>query len=477
MARKRMDLKRPKTRIMLNIGALLDIPNSIIVTGAKGESIFMGSFSDVNAITGAGNSYKSVLLYYMNLAAANVIAATHSPYLIIYDTENNVSETRIRELSRRFEYLEGDIFDKDTGFIDYTDKSVTHGDAWWNDTKAFMRDVIKNEPMVEYTAFVDKEGKTKKDFLPTLTILDSISKFESKASLEMLDRAKKDDSSTNTYFMRAGLFKTKVLGEMSMLAPAANFYISMTAHIGKKSEMDENKYSKPVKTLNYLKEGEALKNVPKEFTYLTKILYKVSGMQNLKADDNNSPLYPMSGGSDNKTDLNLLRLEVIRSKYGNSGSTLPILVSQSEGVLPTLSEFHYIKTNGYFGLDGGNRSFNVTFLPKVSLSRTTIRTKINNSKKLRRAIQIASDLLQIKTFKPEIERVGLYMSPKDLYDTLISKGYDWEDILNTRSWFAIDQYNKDIDYFLSTLDLLKMASGEYTPYWLVKEKKNDKRKK
>ena len=472
MARKRIRSERPKQRIMLNVGALLDIPSSVVITGAKGESIIMGGVADIEAIAGAGNSFKSVILYHMALAAANVVASTHQAYVQIYDTENNITESRIESLARKFEYLQGDIFDHDDGIIDYTDKSVSHGDEWWNNVKSFLSDVCKDKKdMVDYTGIVDKKGKPHKDFLPTVVVLDSFSKFESKASLDMLEKSKKDDSSTNTYFMKAGAFKSKMLTELSMLAPKGNAFFLTSAHIGTKSTMDENKYSKPVKTLGYMKDTEALKNTTKEFTYLTKILYKSLGTSQLKADDNISPLYPMKGAVDTKTDLNVVKIETIRNKNGASGVIIPLVVSQSEGVLPSLTEFHYVKSNGYYGLDGNPRSFHSVFLPSVSLSRTTVRTKLDGNSKLRRAISITADLLQLAEHKPELKRMGLLLSPVELHQAIVERGYDWNDLLETRSWFAINQYSDKLPPFLSTIDLLRMAHNDYHPYWMPKHPK------
>ena len=472
MARKRIRSERPKQRIMLNVGALLDIPSSVVITGARGESIVMGGVADIEAIAGAGNSFKSVILYHMALAAANVVASTHQAYVQIYDTENNITESRIESLARKFDYLQGDIFDHDDGVIDYTDKSVSHGDEWWNNVKTFLSDVCKDKKdMVEYTGIVDKKGNAHKDFLPTVIVLDSFSKFESKASLDMLEKSKKDDSSTNTYFMKAGAFKSKMLTELSMLAPKGNAFFLTSAHIGTKSTMDENKYSKPVKTLGYMKDTEALKNTTKEFTYLTKILYKSLGTSPLKADDNISPLYPMKGAVDTKTDLNVVKIETIRNKNGASGVIIPLVISQSEGVLPDLTNFHYIKSNGYYGLDGNPRSFHSVFLPSVSLNRTTIRTKLDGNSKLRRAISITADLLQLAEHKPEIKRMGLLMSPAELHQAIVERGYDWNDLLDTRSWFAIDQYSDKLPPFLSTIDLLRMGHGDYHPYWMPKQTK------
>ena len=110
--------------------------------------------------------------------------------------------------------------------------------------------------------------------------------------------------------------------------------------------------------------------------------------------------------------------------------------------------------------------------PDVSLSRTTIRNKIDSEPRLRRAINITSELLQLSIFNPELETQGLMCTPKELYEDIKKLGYDWNVLLDTRGYWTIDQYTNKVP-FLSTVDLLKMRKGLYTPYFLKdnKEKK------
>jgi hypothetical protein len=42
-------------------------------------------------------------------------------------------------------------------------------------------------------------------------------------------------------------------------------------------------------------------------------------------------------------DLNQVSLRQLRGKSGMTGFVLNLIVSQTEGVLPSLSEFHYLK--------------------------------------------------------------------------------------------------------------------------------------
>ena len=54
---------------------------------------------------------------------------------------------------------------------------------------------------------------------------------------------------------------------------------------------------------------------------------------------------------------------------------------------------------------------------------------------------------------------------KELDEDIKKLGYDWNVLLETRGYWTPNQYEHPIP-FLSTVDLLKMRVGKYTPYWL-----------
>jgi len=169
-----------------------------------------------------------------------------------------------------------------------------------------------------------------------------------------------------------------------------------------------------------------------------------------------------------QSELQLITLRALRNKGGKSGFDLKIVVSQDEGILPTLTEFHHIKSNRY-GISGNDRNYSIDLYPVVSLSRTTVRDKIDSDKKLRRAINIVSEMKQIEVHHPIYRELGYTCTPKELYDDLKKMGYDWDMILSdTRGWWAIDNYSNKLPKYLSTLDLLRIRKGEYTPYWRSK---------
>jgi hypothetical protein len=105
-------------------------------------------------------------------------------------------------------------------------------------------------------------------------------------------------------------------------------------------------------------------------------------------------------------------------------------------------------------------------LPDVSLQRTTLRKQINENYALRRALEITSEMLQMQyLFSPAGKQY--LCTPEDLYNDLIAMGYDWDTLLNkTRGYWIFEEEDNNNLPFLSTMDLLRMRGGVYTPYWL-----------
>jgi hypothetical protein len=153
----------------------------------------------------------------------------------------------------------------------------------------------------------------------------------------------------------------------------------------------------------------------------------------------------------------------LRSKSGVSGNVYELIVSQREGVLPSLTEFHYIKGADRFGISGTLQHYTLDLYPDVKLGRTTVRSKIDNDPLLRRAINITSELCQMHQYMRDCKDV--LCTPTQLYHDLKEMGYDWNVLLNTRGWWTLNNDEHTVPY-LSTYDLLAMRKGTYKPYWL-----------
>lgn len=461
-------------KIMINIGALLDVPTAAIVTGMKGESIFNGGLGNVTGVAGAGNNFKSSLIHYMMLSAADrVIEGTGVTAMTTYDTECNIVLNRLDYLASKFERLPDNVTAGENIAWEITDKDKMPANKWMVDLNKYIEDKTKDKSVkVKLECFKDPyTGKEMEISIPTFVEIDSITEFEPESTMDMLT-SDLDTSESNTYAMKQGLFKTKVLSTIPAMANRSNTYFLMTAHIGQKIDMATGpaKYQQPTRALQFLKQGDSLKGVSTKFTFLLNNAWFANTASVLTNQSTKLAEYPRHGEDEQKTDLNVVRLTQLRGKNGGSGFTIELVVSQTDGVLPSLSEFHFIKENGRFGLEGSNTNYHLDLLPDVNLSRTTVRGKLDENPKLRRAVNITAELLQCKIFQPSVIADGLICTPKELYEDIKKLGYDWDVLLDTRGYWTINQYSNKVP-FLSTIDLLKMRKGEYTPYFLDKDKK------
>jgi hypothetical protein len=464
-----MDLKQnvftpaPVIKTMINIGCLFDIPTGTYIKGLKGEHILNGGLGTLTGFVGMGNSFKSTLMHFSMLTAMSRMSKRTSSST--YDTEINVHETHLKTFIHGIpEFYGEDIID--TGRWIITDKTVYHGDQWYDIFKEFMENKKKNSKSITIKLPFPNRDRTGnlETILPTFNEVDSLSEFVTQDVIKMQNDNSLGEKGANTVFMRQGLQKNRFLAEIPALAGGSGTYVLMVAQIGDKFEMDPNN-PKPNK-LAHLKGDIKIKGVPEKFTFIMNNCWHCYGTVPLINQTTKAPEYPRDG-EDNlhgDTDLSVVRIRQLRGKSGPSGMAMEILVSQQEGVLPSLTEFHYIKESERWGLDGSLINYNLVFCPDIKLSRTTVRGKIDRHPELRRGLNIASELLQINELwhhiKPELK-----LTPKQLYDGLIALGYDWSVLLNTRGWWAPEGEFEDIP-FLSTMDLILCAVGKYIPYWM-----------
>jgi len=437
---------------LLNVGVLQDVPTATFIVGEKGETIMAGGCDLITGFTGPGNSFKSTLAMHFMLS----ILDRYASFSMVHDTEINMKVQRIINLSTHIGDLHKWLTSNFTDLINLSSKSNMYADEWFAKFKKVC-DLSAAQKLITW----DGMGGLKT--VPVSTgLLDSISEAESKKSADMLD-VDKDDTSTSTYYMRTGLFKSKMVTELPRYCFKANNRLMLTAHISGKIDMEANKYNKPDKALSQLKDGEAIKGVSSKFNFLISTVYKSIGLSVLKNSTTRLAEYPSKGASQHETDLYKVKVKTLRCKSGATGLVTEIVVSQSEGVLNTLTEFEFLKQNKKFGFSGNDRNYAHVLLPEVKLQRTSIRPTIDENAKLRRAINISSELLQLHQLRPNTD--GL-CTVEELHASLIEKGYDWDDLLETRGWYHPNNYDwKKYGRYLSIIDFLNIRLGTYTPFW------------
>lgn len=462
----------PRTTPTFNIGCLLDIITGFPVRGMKGETIINGGLHQLNGGTGEANSAKTGFQLYQCLT---VVSRYKPSSLVIYDAEKTLPRERIVNQAKfiapdlvTIETAEDGTTYEELDRIAISTPSEYRGDEFYAAFKEYGENRPKLKADYINTPIKDaKSGKPISILAPDIAFIDSFSKFSTGATEKIQDEADIGDSKQNTLFLKDGLVKTQMMNEIPNIASKYGLYFVMTAQIGENKQLDP--YKAPRETLSFLKNGLKLKRVPDDYRYYMHNLWFNFKMKALLNSGTKAPEYPKNSEENQaKGDTDLQEIVVInlRGKSGASGKPISILFSQSEGIKASLTEFHFIKTEG-FGLEGSAQNYALSLYPDVKLSRTTVRTKIDEDAKLRTAIKLTSDLLQI-TQEWRFLPPGLICDAKTLYEDIKAKGYDWDVLLQSRSYWTFDQYENPLP-FLSIMDLLYMREGSYTPYWLEKK--------
>jgi hypothetical protein len=461
----------PALRPSYNVGAGLDIPTGTWLRGKYGESILNGGAGALTGFVGIGNQYKTTMVEYeIGQIFARYIVRLDNGQALSYDTESNKSESRLSHIVGQLEGITPDNNPVTNAKWIITDKGKALGDEFHEQYKQLVADKLKNrDKLLMATPFLDRDGSNFKDLIPTPVCVDSMSEFETTDVADMKEENALGEKGGNTIFMRQGLAKMRMFTELPRLIDQGNTPYFMTAHIGKYIAMDP--HAPQPKKLQFLKNGDVVKGVSDKFFFSTTAAWQCTNASPYNNDGSKGPEYPADSSDNMKMDTDLMSVTItlLRNKYGRSGLTHVVMVSQELGVLPSLTEFHYIKTVDRFGFATANtQNYELVLCPEIKLSRTTIRTKIAKHPELRRALNILSEMLQ--TIQLTTDKEGVFCTPQQLHDDLVAMGYDWPTLLATRGWWTYDNDKHPVP-FLSSMDLLRMRRGLYVPYWWPKDKK------
>lgn len=458
----------PQLRPRPCLGSLLDIPCGRYHEGKHGDMLLNGGFSNFVGVGGRGNTFKTALTLSQSII---VLDRYENTSLTVYDTEITFSWDRIQDMSSRaqFDFQEA----VDAGRIGLTSAAEHSGNEWWSIVRELSKDRAKNAKKEKIdTPFVNDKGDPIKAFPPNIHLLDSMSQLETDAISGIYDKNQIDDSASNTDALRGGAIKTRMVMQIPQITSQGGITLLATAHVGDTFELDP--YAPKSKKLQFMKNGIKFKNVPEKFTFLSSICWYVSSATPLLNQSTKAAEYPLKAYKDmaGDTDLQELILMNVRNKHGQTGQTLRLIVSQTEGLLPSLSEYHYLKSRkdkfGLVGPEGIQKSWRLAIYPDLLLKRTTLRDTIDEDPKLRRALEITSEMAQMQDYWPDMPAEDR-IDPEDLYNRLKDMGYDWDILLDTRGYWTFDHYTNPVKP-LSTMDLINMYHGKYVPFWYEKGK-------
>ena len=452
----------PTLRPLLNTGCLMDIPTGTYHTGVHGESILNGGHAVLTGIGGRGNTYKSTVAHHIQLT---ILDRYIRSVWNMYDTEMSFGEKRAKALST-FKPRIKDAELVDEGRLLITDSTVYSGNKWFDEIKEYVEEKLKDKDSFGTLPFPDKHGKPMRSPLPSLALVDSLSRMTVDAVDAILDKNSVGESGNNMSAAKDAGSKHQMLIQMPALTARGGLYMTLTAHVDDELKLDP--YAPNTKKLSFLKNQLKFKYVSNQYHFLMNNLWYCFDASAIKNSTTKASEYPRGPHDTDPANNDLMRVTIqnLRGKYGASGNPLELMVSQSQGVLVGLSEFHYIKSYKRYGLGGNDRNYYLELCPDISLSRTTVRTKINENPALQRGLEIASEMCQIRNLWLHLEDKYL-IEPKELYENIKARGYDWDTLLTkTRGYWIFEEDAKDEPLmFLSTMDLLKMSQGEYHPYW------------
>jgi hypothetical protein len=442
----------------------MDIPCGRYHKGKHGDMILNGGFSNFIGFGGRGNTFKTALALANSL---RVLDRYDQSRLTIYDTEITFSIDRIEDMATRFKNL--DYIDAvETGRIMLTSAAEHSGNAWWKIVRDQAEERMKDsKKLKKATPFLDMKKEPIKAFQPEIHFLDSMSQLQTDAVEEIYAKHEIDAGAANTDALRGAAIKTRLVMQVPQVTAGGGMTLLATAHVGDEMKLDP--YAPAKQQLAFLKKGLKFKNTPEKFTFLTSNCWVVTDASPLINKGTKAPEYPLPGFNDavGDTDLQELNLINVRSKSGPTGHTFKLIISQTEGLLPSLSEYHYLKERkdkfGLIGPEGVQKSWRLVLYPETLLKRTTVRDVIDDDVRLQRALEFTSELCQIYEYWPDFERKDI-VEPQALYDKLIELGYDWNVLLDTRGYWTFDHYENEVPP-LSTMDLINMYHERYVPFW------------
>lgn len=455
----------PQIRPRPCIGSLMDIPCGRYHKGEHGDMVLNGGFSNFIGMGGRGNTFKTTLALSCSL---RVLDRIPEATLTIFDTEITFAWDRVEDLASRFPNL--DYYGaQEEGRIVLTSAAEHSGNEWWHIIRDRAEERAKQKKKMQLsTPFFDKGEKPIPSFAPEIHLLDSMSQLQTDAIDEIYQKNEIDAGAANTDALRGAAIKTRLVMQVPQITAAGGITLIATAHVGDEMKLDP--YAPSMQKLAFLKKGLKFKNVPEKFTFLTSNCWVVSDASLLISKTTKAAEYPLEGFKDNAGDTDLQELTVInvRSKSGPTGHTFKLIVSQTEGLLPSLSEFHYLKTRkdkfGLEGPEGVHKDWRLSLYPETLLKRTSVRSAIDADPRLQRALEITSEMGQIYDYWSDFPREDM-IDPKDLYSRLKEMGYDWNVLLNTRGYWTFNHYENLETPPLSTMDLINMYHGRYVPFW------------
>lgn len=442
-----IEITSSEDTVGFNTGTLFDLATGKFELGIEGKWWLNGGLGAfVTGVVGTNGSYKTT---WANSIIARSLGIYPGTEEVVDDTENTLDRDKERALAMAEEF---DIDPKRVMWLKGVDYPL---DELFKIVMIICQRKQENKKkyMVK-TPFIDPLTLQPLEvWQPTYLFVDSITELICSAEEELITGAKGvgvGDKASNTVYMLDGNKKTMFIRTMRRLAQQHGIIFVGTGHYDKKIQMDM--YSPNPKETQWGKADYATRGCGSKFKFLTGIYARVSAA--LLQDSNKEALY--QDGATPANDINEVSVMVERCKANRSGCIVPFVVSQTKGLLNAVSNYHYLRINDYFGLNGNKQKQQPALMPDLTISRNTIREVTDSNAQVRRAIEVTAHLkfIQLNWITKNMP-YDMSITPQALFDKLISdKNKNLvERVLNSRGYWT---YADDGKEYLSVFDILDM---------------------
>ena len=449
---KTIDFGTRRIPFCANTNSLYDFQIGKFIRGMDGKWYIDGGVNrSINGATGRKHTFKSTFMIAMIIRAAYFFSKRCE--VILIDDEESVARDGDRILKI------GGVPITEEQFNAYSGADITVSQAYsalieiCKEKKEHEKEYLTEIPLLD-----PNTGKKAIVYVPTLYSVDTISNLRDASEEEMLQSGESlDDGKTNTIFMKPGRNKTVFTTALNAKCSEMGIYAFWCAHEGEVNEMG-SVTPKP-KQLGYMRQGYKIKGTGSKFDELTIPLIEVVSAKKLMGSDNASPLYGEPGTTEN--DQFEIIVQVLRGKLNASGISCPYVMSQSKGFMNDLTNYHFLRSNNYFGLVGNKQNHKNALLPDINLTRNNIQENFDKHPELKRAMEIMAQLLFLQT-KWSIEKIpcgfDINITPEEMYKLMTEKKLT-DRILNSRGYWCADD---GIDYkkeYLSVPDIIGLLKA------------------
>jgi len=452
------DVRLATKTVNFNTDTLFDYQVGSVERGVDGKFYLSGGYgpSLIGGIAKPGY-YKSTL---MGSFAAR-ISALYQVQEFILDSEDAISRDRDRLV--RFAGEHSGLIDADKQIICLDGTSEYDVDHLLK----FVQEICENKKkhakdLMITTPFHDAacSGKELRMLAPTVLFVDSLTELHCLDEMKIVDEGL-DSSKATTIAMRDALKKTYLLRWLKKLAVEYNIIVVLTAHFGKKIDIDGG-YGPTPKTMQFMQADMAIKGVGSKFTFLTSPQVNIDSCKVLQ-DDSKQCWYKF--GDTGPMDVNELIVKIQRCKNNNAGTMQPYIVSQSNGYLEDATNFHYTKTIGkMFGLSGNMTTCSHTLVPDKTMTRNSMRKVIGEDYRIHRAFQLTAQLLYLQRNWNINELFPHNVEPERFCDFILSSKdpYTKDMILESRSYWLPKEIKSERPY-MSLMDILELIKNNSKP--------------